>query len=194
MKSAVDVAAMLRNLAMRLTEYCGEGTYAYLLDRPSTVPVDSPLVVFDTRRCPQDVLRPVMFAILEYVTATVERHWSELAYHWGEAAVAGHESEAVASALQAAERSVAVAFLGVFVVFLGLVAMGPVLARPLARVLGRPLPTALGVTGTLARGRLNQGMPRGRELMADAADSGVRFVARPHMYIPPLTASTWPVI
>jgi putative ABC transport system permease protein len=50
------------------------------------------------------------------------------------------------------ERSVAVAFLGVFVVFLGLVAMGPVLARPLARILGRPLPSVLGVTGTLARG------------------------------------------
>ena len=60
---------------MRLGEFCGDGTYAYLLDRPTTVPVDSPLVVFDTRRCPQDVLRPVMFAILEYVTATVERHW-----------------------------------------------------------------------------------------------------------------------
>ena len=50
------------------------------------------------------------------------------------------------------ERSVAVAFLGVFIVFLGLVAMGPVLARPLARILGGPLPAALGVTGTLARG------------------------------------------
>ena len=42
----------------RLTEYCGEGTYAYLLDRETTVPADSPLVVFDTRRCPRDVLRP----------------------------------------------------------------------------------------------------------------------------------------
>jgi len=73
---AVDVAALLRNLAMRLNEYCGDGTYAYLLDRLTTVPSDSPLVVFDTRRCPQDVLRPVMFSILEYVTGTVERHWT----------------------------------------------------------------------------------------------------------------------
>ena len=54
----VELAALLRNLAMRLSEWCGEGTYAYLLDRPTTVPADSPLVVFDTRRCPQDVLRP----------------------------------------------------------------------------------------------------------------------------------------
>ena len=38
----------------RLSEYCGEGTYAYLLDRPTTVPADSPLVVFDTRRCPRE--------------------------------------------------------------------------------------------------------------------------------------------
>jgi hypothetical protein len=74
---AVDVAVMLRNLAMRLNEYCDEGTYAYLLDRETTVPSDSPLVVFDTRRCPQDVLRPVMFSIMEYVTNTVERHWAE---------------------------------------------------------------------------------------------------------------------
>ena len=38
---AVDVAATLRNLADRLSEYCGEGTYAYLLDRETTVPRDA---------------------------------------------------------------------------------------------------------------------------------------------------------
>ena len=73
---AAELAALVRNLATRLSEWCGEGTYAYLLDRETTVPADSPLVVFDTRRCPQDVLRPVMFSIMEYVTATVERHWA----------------------------------------------------------------------------------------------------------------------
>jgi type IV secretory pathway VirB4 component len=83
---AVDVAVLLRNLAMRLNEYCERGTYAYLLDRETTVPRDSPLVVFDTRRCPQDVLRPVMFSIMEYVTGTVERHW---AAHRAGAAEAG---------------------------------------------------------------------------------------------------------
>ena len=72
---AVDVAATLRNLADRLSEYCGEGTYAYLLDRETTVPLEAPLVVFDTRRCPESELRLVMFSIMEYVTATVERHW-----------------------------------------------------------------------------------------------------------------------
>src|SRR5215210_3330082 len=75
-RGAVDVAALLRNLATRLSEFCGQGSYAYLLDRPTTVAPDSPLVVFDTRRCPADVLRPVMFAVMEYVTRTVERHWA----------------------------------------------------------------------------------------------------------------------
>ena len=72
---AVDVAATLRNLADRLSEYCGEGTYAYLLDRETTVPLEAPLVVFDTRRCPESELRLVMFQVMEYVTTTVERHW-----------------------------------------------------------------------------------------------------------------------
>ena len=38
-------------------------------------PLDAPLVVFDTRRCPESELRLVMFQVMEYVTATVERHW-----------------------------------------------------------------------------------------------------------------------
>ena len=73
---AVDVAATLRNLADRLAEYCGEGTYAYLFDRETTVPLEAPLVVFDTRRCPESELRLVMFQVMEYVTTTVERHWN----------------------------------------------------------------------------------------------------------------------
>ena len=37
----------------RLGEYCGEGTYAYLLDRDDDrARPTAPLVVFDTRRCP----------------------------------------------------------------------------------------------------------------------------------------------
>jgi hypothetical protein len=75
-QDAVDVAATLRNLADRLSEYCGDGTYAYLLDRETTVPSDARLVVFDTRRCPDSELRVVMFSIMEYITTTVERHWT----------------------------------------------------------------------------------------------------------------------
>jgi hypothetical protein len=73
---APEIAATLRNLADQLGEYCGEGTYAYLLDRPTTVPLDSPLVIFDTRTCPESQLQLVMFSIMEYVTGTVQRHWS----------------------------------------------------------------------------------------------------------------------
>ena len=82
---APDVAATLRNLADRLAEYCADGTYAYLLDRDSTVPGDAPLVVFDTRRCPDSELGLVMFSIMEYVTATVERHWRAHRDHAGRA-------------------------------------------------------------------------------------------------------------
>ena len=49
----------LRTLADRLSEYCGDGTYAYLFDRETTVPHDARLVVFDTRRCPETELRLV---------------------------------------------------------------------------------------------------------------------------------------
>ena len=73
---APEIAATLRNLADQLSEYCGEGTYAYLLDRETTVPVDSPLVIFDTRTCPESQLQLVMFSIMEYVTATVQHHWA----------------------------------------------------------------------------------------------------------------------
>ena len=34
---------------MRLNNYVGDGPYAYLADRPTTIPARAPLVVFDTR-------------------------------------------------------------------------------------------------------------------------------------------------
>jgi adenylylsulfate kinase-like enzyme len=74
---APEIAATLRHLADQLSEYCGEGTYAYLLDRPTTVPPESPLVIFDTRACPESQLQLVMFSIMEYVTGTVQRHWGQ---------------------------------------------------------------------------------------------------------------------
>jgi type IV secretory system conjugative DNA transfer VirD4/TraG family protein len=72
-----DLAAILRNLAERLGEFCGEGSYAYLLDRKTTVPTDSTLVIFDTRRCPDVVLKPVMFSIVEYVTRRIAANRDE---------------------------------------------------------------------------------------------------------------------
>lgn len=66
-------ATLLRNLAERLSEFCADGVYAYLLDRETTVDLDAPLVVFETRRVPEAVLRPVVFSIMEHVTRQVER-------------------------------------------------------------------------------------------------------------------------
>jgi len=73
-KGAPELAAVLRNLAERIGEFCGDGSYAYLLDQPTNVPSDSPLIVFDTRRVPEVVLAPAMFATLEFVTRSVEHH------------------------------------------------------------------------------------------------------------------------
>jgi TraG P-loop domain len=74
---AAEIAAALRNLAGRLGEFCGDGTYSHLLDRETNIPLDSPLVVFDTKQCPEEVLGAVMFATIEYVTREVIRHSDE---------------------------------------------------------------------------------------------------------------------
>ena len=52
-EGSVGIAEALRNLSMRLSNYLREGPYAYLTDRPTTIPADAPLVVFDTRIDPR---------------------------------------------------------------------------------------------------------------------------------------------
>lgn len=75
-EEAADTAATYRNLAHRLGEFCGDGTYAYLFDRPTTVGAeDAPLAVFNTRAVPDDVAAPVIFAVLEFVARRVERRY-----------------------------------------------------------------------------------------------------------------------
>ena len=71
---STEIAAVLRQLAEQLGEFCGDGAYAYLLDCETNVPADAPLIVFETRRCPEAVLKPVMFSIVEYVTRAIEAH------------------------------------------------------------------------------------------------------------------------
>src|SRR5271169_4994269 len=72
------MADALRDLAARLHNFCGDGPYAYLADRPTTVPVDAPLVVFDTRRIPAHFAGAAMFEIVEHlaerVARSVQRH------------------------------------------------------------------------------------------------------------------------
>jgi hypothetical protein len=67
-----DRSATLASLADRLSRYVGDGEDAYLVDRPTTVPDDAPLVVFDTRPA-RNQLVPAMFIALEHTVAKVER-------------------------------------------------------------------------------------------------------------------------
>src|SRR5206468_9495307 len=59
---APELAAKLRMLAESLHNYVGDGPYAYLLDRPTTVEGDAPLIAFDTRRVPDDLAGAVLFS------------------------------------------------------------------------------------------------------------------------------------
>jgi hypothetical protein len=74
-----EIAATDRSLAERLSAFCGEGSYAYLVDRPTTIPTDAPLVVFDTRKVRQDVSAAAMFLIVEHVTQKLEARARERA-------------------------------------------------------------------------------------------------------------------
>ncbi len=69
-----ELASTLRQLAERLGEFCGEGSFAYLLDRETNVPADAPLLVFDTRRCPPEVMALAVFTTIEYIRQTSIAH------------------------------------------------------------------------------------------------------------------------
>jgi putative ABC transport system permease protein len=66
--------------------------------------------------------------------------------------------------------------LGAFVVFLGVAILGPVLARPMSRVIGWPLPRVRGVTGRLARENAMRN-PKRTAATAAALMIGVALVA-----------------
>ncbi|MCW2953199.1 MAG: hypothetical protein JWQ48_2369 [Conexibacter sp.] len=69
-------AAIYANLAARIEEYVGEGPYAYLLDRPTTVGAhDAPLLVFNTRQVPEEISDVVLFVAAECATNRIERRW-----------------------------------------------------------------------------------------------------------------------
>lgn len=71
---AGQMADALRDLAARLHNFCGDGPYAYLADKPTTVPHDAPLVVFDTRRIPAHFAGAAMFEIVEHIAERVARN------------------------------------------------------------------------------------------------------------------------
>ena len=72
-------------------------------------------------------------------------------------------------------NAVTITFVGGFVIFLGIVVFGPLIARPLSSVIGRPLKPGLGVTGTLARGNAMRN-PRRTSATAAALIVGLALV------------------
>jgi hypothetical protein len=90
-RGASETGAQLRNLIERLGPFCrggvcgereapdGGGAYAYLLDRETTVPEGSPMVVFDTRQVDEAIMPAVAFSLIETVRTLAERHFDRLA-------------------------------------------------------------------------------------------------------------------
>ena len=72
-EGSVGIAESLRNLSMRLNNYIGDGPYAYLADRPTTIPRDAPLVVFDTRSIADSKAAAALFVICEHVKSRIAR-------------------------------------------------------------------------------------------------------------------------
>ena len=72
-EGSVGIAEALRNLSMRLNNYIGDGPYAYLADRPTTIPSGAPLVVFDTRSIPDAKAAAALFVICEHVKSQIAR-------------------------------------------------------------------------------------------------------------------------
>jgi len=71
------IAEALSNLAVRLNNYIGDGPYAYLADRPTTIPDGAPLVVFDTRSLPEAKAAATLFVICEHVKGRIARTRAE---------------------------------------------------------------------------------------------------------------------
>jgi len=72
-EGSVGIAEALRNLSMRLSNYLSDGPYGYLTDRPTTIPSQAPLVVFDTRLIPDAKAAAALFVICEHVKAQISR-------------------------------------------------------------------------------------------------------------------------
>lgn len=76
-EGSVGIAESLRDLSMRLSNYVGEGPYAYLTDRPTTILADAPLIVFDTKSVPEAKAAAVLFVLCEHVKRRIERTRAE---------------------------------------------------------------------------------------------------------------------
>jgi type IV secretory pathway VirB4 component len=69
---AHEIAAVLRSLAERLHDFIGAGAYAYLTDSETSIPERAPLIAFDTKDIPDEVVPAALFIIAEAVIRRVE--------------------------------------------------------------------------------------------------------------------------
>jgi hypothetical protein len=81
----VELASHLAQLAEGLHDYVGDGAGSYLADRPTSVPGDSPLVIFDTRDVGDARAGAAMFTIVEHLARRSARTREEHAHRgpWG---------------------------------------------------------------------------------------------------------------
>jgi hypothetical protein len=63
----VELSSHLAQLAEGLHDCVGDGAGAYLADRPTSIPADSPLVIFDTRQVGDARAGAAMFTIVEHL-------------------------------------------------------------------------------------------------------------------------------
>jgi len=67
------VGAALRSLAARLHPYCESGSYSWLADHESTIPDDAPLLLCDLAGLPEQLIGPVVLALIERFDRIVQR-------------------------------------------------------------------------------------------------------------------------
>ena len=81
----VELASHLAQLAEGLHDYVGDGAGSYLADRPSSIPEDSPLVIFDTREVGDARAGAAMFTIVEHLARRSQRTRAAHAHRgpWG---------------------------------------------------------------------------------------------------------------
>ena len=101
---AEDVASVLRTLAERIASFVDEGSYAYLLDRETTVPADAPLVAFDTRKVPRELSAAVLFVLAEHVTQRIERRGQQRLHETDAGLFAGRSMLVIDEAWKLVER------------------------------------------------------------------------------------------
>ncbi|MDQ8045449.1 MAG: type IV secretion system DNA-binding domain-containing protein, partial [Patulibacter sp.] len=67
------MAARITSLLVRLEAYTGDGLLAFLLDEPTNVPRQSPLLLFDIAGVPETLLPAVLMIAMTYIDAEAQR-------------------------------------------------------------------------------------------------------------------------